>query len=268
MTQAIFDRVDPDLRELHFTALKATQPIGDLYFAVMSSKDVGLIANFDVRRVLIEERDVERYLGIQRPLQPKRVRDLEKYVNFSDATFPTAIILAIDDDYASYDTGKMELTVRNFKEGEDRPSTNIRKIARVIDGQHRIAGLFAFNGETFEVPVTVFVGSDISDQAYVFATVNLEQTKVSRSLTYDLFELAKTRSPQRACHNIAVALDTDESSSFHKRIKRLGVATPGRIGERLTQAQFVENLLPYITNDPKMDRDLLLNRKESLGRSI
>ena len=261
MTQAIFDRVDPDLRELHFTALKATQPIGDLYFAVMSSKDVGLIANFDVRRVLIEERDVERYLGIQRPLQPKRVRDLEKYVNFSDATFPTAIILAIDDDYASYDTGKMELTVRNFKEGEDRPSTNIRKIARVIDGQHRIAGLFAFNGETFEVPVTVFVGSDISDQAYVFATVNLEQTKVSRSLTYDLFELAKTRSPQRACHNIAVALDTDESSPFHKRIKRLGVATPGRIGERLTQAQFVENLLPYITNDPKMDRDLLLNRR-------
>jgi DGQHR domain-containing protein len=262
MTQASFDLTDPDRRELQFTALRATQPIGDLYFAVMSSKDVSLIANFDVRRVLIEDRDVERYLGIQRPLQPQRVNELQKYVNFSDATFPTAIILAIDDEYAAYDAEKMQLKVRNYRDGEEQPSTNIRKIARVIDGQHRIAGLFAFNGSNFDVPVTVFVGSDIADQAYVFATVNLEQTKVSRSLTYDLLALAKTRSPQRTCHNIAVALDSDERSPFYKRIKRLGVATPGRIGEKLTQAQFVENLLPYISRDPKQDRDDLLNRRK------
>lgn len=259
MTQASFELPDPDVRELRFTALRATQPIGDLYFAVMSSADVGLIAYFDVRRVLVQERDVERYLGIQRPLHPKRVADLQKYVNFSDATFPTAIILAIDDNYATYDPAKMELTVRNYREGEDRPSTNIRRIARVIDGQHRIEGLYSFKGKTFEVPVTIFVGSDISDQAYVFATVNLEQTKVNRSLTYDLFELAKTHSPQRTCHNIAVALDSDARSPFYKRIKRLGVATVGRIGEKLTQAQFVENLLPYISKDPKQDRDILLN---------
>jgi hypothetical protein len=53
MTHADSDLTDPDIAELRFTALRATQPIGDLYFAVMSSKDVGLIANFDVRRVLI-----------------------------------------------------------------------------------------------------------------------------------------------------------------------------------------------------------------------
>ena len=158
MTQETFDLPDPDVRELNFTALRATQPIGDLYFAVMSSTDVGLIAYFDVRRVLVKERDVERYLGIQRPLHPKRVADLKKYVNFSDATFPTSIILAIDDDYATYDTEKMQLPVRNYREGEDRPSTNIRKIARVIDGQHRIEGLFSFKGSTFEVPVTIFCG--------------------------------------------------------------------------------------------------------------
>lgn len=262
MTQETFDLPDPDVRELRFTALQATQPIGDIYFAVMSSVDVGLISYFDVRRVLVKERDVERYLGIQRPLNPKRVADLQKYVNFSDATFPTAIILAIDDNYASYDSQKMLLTVRNYREGEERPSTNIRKIARVIDGQHRIEGLFSFKGATFEVPVTVFVGSDISDQAYVFATVNLEQTKVNRSLTYDLCELARTRSPQKTCHNIAVALDSDEKSPFYKRIKRLGVATVGRSGEKITQAQFVENLLPYISKDPKQDRDALLNNQK------
>jgi DGQHR domain-containing protein len=148
--------------------------------------------------------------------------------------------------------------VRNYREGENAPSTNIRKIARVIDGQHRIAGLFNFKGPSFQTSLTIFIGSDISDQAYVFATVNPEQTKVSKSLTYDLFALATTRSPQGTCHNIAVALDGDSKSAFYHRIKRLGVATPGRMGETITQATFVESLLPYLSKDAKSDRDKLL----------
>ena len=98
---------------------------------------------------------------------------------------------------------------------------------------------------------------DIADQAYLFATVNLEQTKVNRSLAYDLFALAKTRSPQKTCHNIAVALDKDEQSPFHKRIKRLGVATPDRRGETLSQATIVAAILDLISADPKTDRDKL-----------
>jgi hypothetical protein len=67
----------------------------------------------------------------------------------------------------------------------------------VIDGQHRIAGLEKFTGAHFEVMTAIFVGIDISDQAYIFATVNLEQTKVRKSLAFDLFELARTRSPYK-----------------------------------------------------------------------
>jgi DGQHR domain-containing protein len=256
---------DPDKREIRFRALRVTQPIGDLYTAVISFGELGLISNFDVRRVLQEDRDVERYLGIQRQLNPHRVTELEKYVNFADATFPTSIIIAIDDEYAEYIEESETIVVRNYRVGEKIPSTAIRQIARVIDGQHRIAGLFKYKGNSFALPVTIFIGSDISDQAYVFATVNLEQTKVSRSLAYDLFALAKTRSPQRTCHNIAVALDSDDQSPFHKRIKRLGVATPGRITEMITQAAFVENLLQYISKDPKSDRDVLL-RGEKLSK--
>lgn len=140
MNQPELNLPDPDPREIRFPALKATQPIGDLYVAVISAKDLGLISNFDVRRVLQEERDVER------------------------------------------------------------------------------------------------------------------------------FALAKTRSPQRTCHNVAVALDADPDSPFHRRIKRLGVATPGRVGETITQATFVLSLLPYISTDPKLDRDKLL-RGETLERA-
>jgi DGQHR domain-containing protein len=249
---------DPDRIDLQFPALRVTQPIGDLYLASMSFETLSKVAYFDVRRVLQEERDVERYLGIQRPLNPSRVKELEKYVNFKDATFPTAIIIAVPDDYASFDVDAGRMTLRNYKEGDNQPSINIRACARVIDGQHRIAGLFKFTGQTFDLPVSVFVGSDISDQAYVFATVNLEQNKVSRSLAYDLFELAKTRSPQRTCHQIAVTLDNDAESPLFKRIKRLGFATPRRVGELLTQAAFVEALIRYISVRPKEDRDMLL----------
>jgi DGQHR domain-containing protein len=109
--------------------------------------------------------------------------------------------------------------------------------------------------------VSVFVGSDIADQAYIFSTVNLEQNKVNRSLTYDLFELARTRSPYKTCHNIAVALDRSEGGPFFHRIKRLGVTTEGRAGEMLTQATFVNSLVVYISDDPKEDRDVLLTGK-------
>ena len=259
--QENLDLVDPDPIRHTFTCIRATQPIGDLFIASIPFTVLIRISNFDVRRILQEGRDVERYLGIQRPVEDKRVRSLSDYVNYGDASFPTSVILAIDEEYARFDENANMMTVSNVRMGERAPSIAIGRLARVLDGQHRIAGLRAFEGETFDVPVTIFVGADISDQAHIFATVNLEQTKVHKSLVYDLFSLARTRSPQKTCHNIAVALDRDKNSALHRRIKRLGFATEGRIFEPITQATFVESLMPYMSADPKKDRDLLLREK-------
>ncbi len=112
-----------------------------------------------------------------------------------------------------------------------------KDIAKVIDGQHRMEGLRAFVGEEFQVNVSIFIDADIADQAYIFSTVNLTQTKVNRSLAYDLFDLAKSKSPQKTCHNIAVALDENEKSPFYQRIKKTGVSTEGRFSETITQRQ-------------------------------
>lgn len=257
---------DPDPKIITFHCLKARQPIGDLYLATIRHRDLINMTYFDVRRVIDKERDVERYLGIQRPLVKGRVGDLEDYVNYLDATFPTSIIIAINQtEYVQYDTTSRKMSVSNMAPGDEIPSTAMRRIGRVIDGQHRIAGLESFRGECFEVPVTIFLGSDIADQAHVFSTVNLEQTKVSKNLVYDLYELARTRSPQKTAHNITVTLDRDDSSALYKRIKRLGMATAGRSFEPISQATFVEGLLSHITQDPKGDRDALL-RKEQLER--
>lgn len=251
---------DPDKREIRFRCVLARQPIGDLYVGVMGHKDLTTFTYFDVRRVVSDERDVERYLGIQRPISKARLTDLEAYVRFSDATFPTSVIVAVNEqEYVNYDDAAGILTIRNYRDGEDKPSIAIRQIGRVIDGQHRIAALSSFPVEqSFDVPATIFVGADIADQGHIFATVNLEQTKVNKSLVYDLYELARTRSPQKTAHVVAVSLDRDKDSPLHQRIKRLGIATVGRTFEPVSQATFVEGVLRHITADPKRDRDELL----------
>jgi DGQHR domain-containing protein len=255
---AEFDFVDPHNASISFPSLRARQPVGDVFLATIPHDDLIRLTYFDVRRVLKEERDFENYLGIQRPLDPQRVGALSKYVNFADASFPTSVIIAIDSEYASFDDDENLLTIRNHRVGEESPSTILRNIARVLDGQHRIAGLRYFEGEKFDLSVTVFIGADIADQAQIFATVNLEQTKVSKSLVYDLFELAKTRSPQKVCHNVAVTLNRDPSSPLHHRIKRLGIATEKGRFEPITQSTFVESIMPYVSLDPKVDRDILM----------
>jgi DGQHR domain-containing protein len=108
----------------------------------------------------------------------------------------------------------------------------------------------------FELPLSVFVGIDDATEASMFSTVNLSQTKVNKSLVYDLFALAKTRSPEKTCHEIVVNLDRLSDSPFEGKIKRLGVATDNRFGETLSQATVVKGLLPYISDDPLFDRDI------------
>lgn len=151
------------------------------------------------------------------------------------------------------------MIVSNCRLGEDQPSIAFRSIARVLDGQHRIAGLRGYSqNASFQLSVTIFTGADLADQAHIFATVNLEQTKVNKSLVYDLYELSKARSPQKTCHNVVVALDQDRKSPLYQRVKRLGLATSGRLFQPVTQATLVEGMLQYITSDPRADRDILL----------
>lgn len=239
---------------ISFPVLAVEQPVGTFYVGVMSAEDVCKISFADVRRLMSQDREVEQYLGIQRKLAPDRVAELQKYVNTVDATFPTGIILAVDDRCAKLEAGMLTLGPHI---DVDDPSESISedRIAKVLDGQHRIAGLMVVH-QKFDVNVGIFIGADIADQATIFATVNLTQTKVNKSLAYDLYEYEKERSPQKTCHNIAINLDQKEDSPLYHRIKRLGVRTEGRVEQEFTsQANFVRCLMPHITSDEMKDRD-------------
>lgn len=264
-------REDP--RSLSLPVIRIHQPIGDFYIGIIKSKDLCDICWFDIRQIL-KERDLDTYMGIQRQLSQKRVSEIKQYVTTIDATFPTGIILAVDESCASLEnlsTNNMQvdqeiaendrfgiLTLSNYLDPEDDQDQILyRQIAKVIDGQHRIEGLRDYKGGDFELNVIIFIGADIADQASIFSTVNLAQTKVNRSLVYDLFSLSKARSPEKTCHEIVVSLDNEDGSPFLHKIKRLGVATEGRFGETLSQATVVKSLLKYISRNPAHDRDLL-----------
>lgn len=258
--------------EIILPVIEVSQSIGTFFIGSMSAEDLVRISYADVRR--IEKRDVEKYLGIQRSLDDKRVKQIKKYLTSPDASFPTGVVLSVDQKCTEFD-GSGKLVLRPYEsEFSGEEGIPFEKIAKILDGQHRIAAFvdknWEFDGQlwlsldrNFQFNVIIFIGLDVDEQANIFATINLAQTKVNKSLVYDLEGLSKTRSPFRTCHQIAVALDSvDESSPLFKRIKRLGVKTKGRdASEPLTQAAFVEALVRLISATPFEDRVLYLKGK-------
>lgn len=236
-----------DQKNIEFKCIEIAQPIGSFYIGSILHTDLLRITYADVREIV--DREMDKYLGIERPLSKGRVSELKKYVNLVDATFPTSIIIAVEPENCEFDRDNSIMRIKNEED-----------VAKIIDGQHRIAGLEDFEGPEFELNVTIFVEMDIEDQAMVFSTINLKHTKVSKSLMYDLFDYAKARSPQKTCHNIAKLLNTKDGSPFKHKIKILGTAE--RPMETLTQATFVDRLIKYISKDPMVDRDLLKRGKK------
>lgn len=235
---------------LSFPVFPVQQPIGTFFVGVVDAKELLKICEFDFRRI---SEDGNEFIGIQRKINERRVKDIGKYITTSDAVFPTSIVISLDNRCSSVLDGN--IIISSFDDGVE--SIPFNKIAKIIDGQHRLKAFVEseYTGK-FDISVSIFVGADEATQASIFSIVNMAQTKVNRSLVYDLFSLENRRSPQKTCHEICIALDSYDKSPFYKRIKRLGVATEGRFDETLSQATVVSELITFITSDPMMDRDI------------
>jgi DGQHR domain-containing protein len=271
--------------EIDFIEVK--QPIGSFYISSMDWADLIRIANADIRKIHEEEDNetsFDSYLGIQRTVSKKRIKEIGNYVKTIDATFPTSIILHVeseskfiegdsvkdlDPDYVQDNFDKLQI-IENIKIDENSNKLLIRKdekVARILDGQHRIEGLReGFNVlkaediPEFKFNVTIFVDLDMDDQAQIFSVINKAQTKVNKSLVYDLYEYAESRSPQKTAHDIVRLLNKMEESPFYKKIKILGTAF-NKETETIAQATFVELILNYISKDPMKDRDVLKRKR-------
>ncbi|MBD1850968.1 DGQHR domain-containing protein [Cyanobacteria bacterium FACHB-502] len=237
---------------LQLLAFKVTQPIGEFYVTVIPSCKLMRLAEADIRR--ITNRAVEEYTGIQRGLSPTRRKEIKRYVETVDATFPNSIILNLPEE-------KLIEPIRK-QEDSDTYSIVVRddsKTFEIIDGQHRLSGFDEYNCQNFSLLATIFIDLVLEDQAYIFSTINVTQTKINRSHVYDLFDVAETRSPEKTAHTIAKMLNTEQESPFYRRIKFLG-NIPEVDGEILykpilAQGTVVRRMLDLISRSSREDRD-------------
>lgn len=298
-----------------------SQSIGDFYVASIDAKTILEISYTDRMRVKEKKDEISLYTGIQRPLNKTRINEIKDYVQTVDASFPTSIIISLTEDCAhiikngdslvlqlsEVSTNTIEDLVKtgfidtNSIETAKRDSLKTHGLAKVLDGQHRLAGLNAAiqevkeelsrmsfeqdhekrvalenqlkQLESFQFNVSIFIGYDIHSQAMLFSKVNLAQTKVNPSLVYNLETYTKLATPQRIAHNLAKFLDETPSSPFYQTIKMLGHKTEGRQNkEFLSQATFVEATMLLLSKDPEKERDNIkrggiFNKSKSLEYS-
>lgn len=256
------------IKDIKYIEIK--QPIGKLYIANIRCEDLLDIAKYDIRRIINEEgTNLDTYFGIQRKPSPGRLKEISEYVGFVDATFPSSIVVAI----STFKDIKDDILVKNIIIEEN--TLSIRKsqeIAQIIDGQHRLLGLqkalddnLLFNDKIkdFELVVTIYVDMDIENQSMVFSTINKAQTKVNKSLVFDLYDLSNSRSPYRTAHNIVRVLNENQKSPLKDKVKMLGLSEDP-LNETVAQATLVDCIVEYISKSPLKDRDVL-KRGEKLN---
>jgi len=214
--------------------IKVSQPIGTFYIVSMKASTLVKIAS-------VERRD-ENPNAVQREQSAKRIKEIAKYCGDSDATFPTSIIISVNEN-ADIILGEHTL---EFEEN--------KIIGEVIDGQHRLEGIKSSNNiNDFELPVVLMFNLYPEEKAYVFSIINSKQTRVNMSLIYDLFALSTKRSPYKTCHETARALNKEFESPFHNRLKMLGKKGPEQELASLSQGTFIKYMLELISKKPDAD---------------
>lgn len=183
--------------------------------------------------------------GVQRDTQQERVNKISRYCSDPDAIFPTPIVVSVEKG-AMVKLDEEHHTVVLFEDNGI--------IGDVIDGQHRLWGIEGSKyADQFILPVVLMFDLTLEEKAYIFSTINSNQRRVDPSLIFDLFEVTKTRSPQKTVHEIARIMNSSESSPFYNRLKMLGKKVENQDKAILSQGTFAKTLLQLISKDVDED---------------
>lgn len=182
--------------------------------------------------------DPSEGIGVQRALKRDRVYEIKDFIeNDPSAILPSTVLLAIDTSQVDTEipvldeTGIFELTASMH--------------ASIIDGQHRLAGLFlADDGvlREIEIPIVFLLNIDTPTAARLFQQINGKQQKVNKSIIFDLFDNIEMDSltdeddrMTKEYHTICKNMYMDSSSPLFRQIKMLGIG-----GGAISQSFFIE----------------------------
>lgn len=168
-------------------------------------------------------------IGIQRRLDYRRIKEISDYLNTKENSFfPSSIILALDPLDISLIKNIEELEENEYGVIDIDDSVKLQ----IVDGQHRLAGLFSANDDVrqnFELLAVLLINATPEVCASIFADVNGTQTKVNRSVIYDLLEIRMPNTIDeinlKKLHDVSAQLNGDKESPLYKHVKMLGIGS-------------------------------------------
>lgn len=177
---------------LHIPAIKVRQPLGDFWAVSLPAHLLRKCVTLDPTRIESVDRSSFLYklIGNQRDASIPRTKEIARYIDSVESAFPNSIILGANhtDKGPLPDDSEFRWSIKN--EGSryyiEIPSGN--KAASIIDGQHRLLGFdHAMNErQGMELLCAVYFDLPLAYQAYLFATININQRKVvDKSLAYE-----------------------------------------------------------------------------------
>lgn len=281
-------------------AILVKQPLGSFYIVRLPARLLLEVGYTDVLRALGTADPVRPYTldGTQREVQHKRLVQIGEYIDRDDAAFPNAIILAANirpedgliEEGPAEDQSLASLPGANDAETEAakqrhrqnrrweftedaKGRTTLRiptnaKLAAVIDGQHRLWG-FAYANVVdrldMELSCAIYMDLPKPFQAQIFATINSNQKRVDKSLTYELFgyniedEEPQFWAPDKLAVFLARRLGADPESPLANKISiapRKDPALADRLNNpdwKISTAVVVDGILRLMTSNPKRD---------------
>lgn len=264
-----------------FPAISVSQPIGEFFLCSIPA-DLLLNVTFSIPATIKRKEGVfSEIFGNQRKLSEARSKQIGAYVDEDDSTFPNTIILSANyrdnGDYEDNESLRWRITA-----GADGCSTlfipSAAKLASIIDGQHRLEGFKASTrpGRTqMGLPCAVYMNLPRPYQARIFATININQKRVDKSLAYELFGYDLNQSdsnkwpPDMLGVYLARVLESEEGSPFKGHVK-LALIEPDKeqiptsddqLDWKVSVACLVEGVIKLISQRPAEDRSSIAGGK-------
>ena len=269
---------------LTLNAFKVSQPLGDFYLTKIKAEDLAKISySSELRPKDSDDKSIIEFIGSQRIKKVDKLKQIGRYIDSVEAAFPNSIILA-----ANYNTdGQLieDEKIRWSVESTDNEFYKIviptkDRIAAIVDGQHRLDGFKHTEnpdrGAT-ELVCAIYIDLPVPYQAYLFSTINHNQTPVNKNVSYILYgynledEKPNAWSPEKLAVFISRQLNSEENSPFFKKIKVAPQIDKILMeGEKdsfaVSTATIVEGILALITTDARRDRDELAKERVNHGR--
>jgi len=253
--------------------------MGEFYAVTLPARLLRQVVYLDPTRVSSVDRQSFLYklLGNQREASTPRAKKIAEYINTVESAFPNSVILAANyiDNGEFQENLKSRWKIESDSCGDCVVIPSDQRMASVIDGQHRLLGFDHCKEERRDMELLCSIYKDLPQayQAYLFATINMNQRKVDKSLAYEQFgynlddETPEAWAPDKLPVFFTRKLNVNPESPLHQHIKiapleaDLIFPQDGTKTWMISTACIVEGILTLISARPKDDRDKLHGRE-------